>query len=53
MNFLAHVHDGDYFADNECCGDGHCDAPIHVHGCYADDDGARCDDPAEHNWERA
>lgn len=31
-----------------CTGAGRCVAPIHIHGCYADRDGARCDEPQEH-----
>lgn len=31
-----------------CDGSGHCPAPLHVHGCYADLDGSTCDDPSDH-----
>ncbi len=31
-----------------CTGAGTCNAPTHVHGCFADRDGSRCDDPADH-----
>lgn len=32
----------------ECTGDYDCAASVHVHGCFADVDGASCDDPGEH-----
>lgn len=37
----------------ECEGHHECPAGLHVHGCYADVDGARCDDPADHEGARA
>lgn len=42
----------DAFALDECRGDDSCPAPTHVHGCYADLDGERCDDPRDHDWQR-
>lgn len=38
----------DEFAPGECEGHSCCTAKLHVHGCFADRDGSRCDDPTEH-----
>lgn len=40
----------DEFAPGECQGHGACDAPLHVHGCFADD--GDCDSPGEHETTR-
>lgn len=37
-------------AVDECTGAGNCPARVHVHGCFADRDGTRCDDPEDHAW---
>ncbi len=37
--------------DYPCSGSSACDAPLHVHGCYADL--GRCDAPSEHTGKKA
>lgn len=32
----------------KCDGSSACEATVHIHGCYADNDSVPCDDPAEH-----
>lgn len=34
---------------HDCDGSGDCFSTLHIHGCYADRDGARCDDPSDHS----
>lgn len=36
----------------ECSGAGNCQAYYHEHGCFADIDGTRCNDPDDHAWQR-
>lgn len=38
----------DRSAVDECTGAANCAARVHVHGCFADVNGARCDDPEDH-----
>lgn len=33
---------------HDCDGSSECIATVHVHGCFADRDGARCNDPDDH-----
>jgi hypothetical protein len=33
---------------HDCDGSSECFSVLHIHGCYADRDGARCDDPDDH-----
>lgn len=35
-------------AKRKCDGSTSCSVPMHVHGCFADVDGASCDDPTDH-----
>lgn len=38
----------DRLAVDECTGARNCASRLHVHGCFADLDGTRCDDPEDH-----
>lgn len=45
---LGYERDSAYRLRNACTGKRHCRAQVHIHGCFADVDGAVCRDPHEH-----